>query len=176
MFAFSINKKPPRAYSDFLDRVRNYITDEALTSKKSGAAKTSREKPEGDQQKENKRPAETPQKEASSFTMIRGIATHFRKTRRPELVNNGTVRTANLPPRSKRPSSTRKMRLTPDPIVNNGKGRNPPIRQLRGRDTLDRGTPMSWGADSAIDEELYPRGAIEAFQMCFSSKSLRSKL
>ena len=39
-FAFSINKKPPWAYSDFLDRARNYKNAEALTSKKAGTVKT----------------------------------------------------------------------------------------------------------------------------------------
>ena len=47
-FAFSINMKPSRTYSDFLDRARNYINVEALTSKKSGAAKTSRGDSNGD--------------------------------------------------------------------------------------------------------------------------------
>ena len=59
-FAFFINKKLQQTYSNFLDRARNYINAEALTSKKSEAAKTSRENPEGDQRKEKKRPAETP--------------------------------------------------------------------------------------------------------------------
>ena len=40
-FTFSISKKPPRAYSDFLGRARNYINAEASTLKKSGFAKTS---------------------------------------------------------------------------------------------------------------------------------------
>ena len=57
---FSINKKPPRAYSDFLDRARNYINTEALTSKKSGTVKTIRGNPERDRQKEMKRPGESP--------------------------------------------------------------------------------------------------------------------
>lgn len=48
-FAFSINKKPPWTYSDFLDRARNYINAEALNSKKSGAAKTFGGNPKGDQ-------------------------------------------------------------------------------------------------------------------------------
>ena len=39
-FVFSINEKPPRTYSDFLERDRNYINAEALTSKKCGAIKT----------------------------------------------------------------------------------------------------------------------------------------
>ena len=59
-FAFSINMKPSRTYSDFLDRARNYINAEALTSKKYGAAKTYRGDPQGDRQKENKRPTKTP--------------------------------------------------------------------------------------------------------------------
>ena len=59
-FVFSINKKPPRTYSEFLDWARNYTNAEALTSKKSGAVKTSRENPEGDQRKEKKRSAEDP--------------------------------------------------------------------------------------------------------------------
>ena len=42
-FAFSISRKPPRAYSDFLDRAKNYVNAEASTSKKFGSAKTSRE-------------------------------------------------------------------------------------------------------------------------------------
>ena len=58
-FAFSIGKKPPRAYADFLGRARNYINVEAATSKKSGPAKTSRGNPEGDRRKE-KRPVEAP--------------------------------------------------------------------------------------------------------------------
>ena len=37
-FAFSISKKPPQAYSDFLDRARNYVNAEASTSKKSESA------------------------------------------------------------------------------------------------------------------------------------------
>ena len=59
LFAFSINKKPPRTYSDFLEWARNYINAEALISKKLGAAKSSRGNPEGDQRKEKKRPVET---------------------------------------------------------------------------------------------------------------------
>ena len=39
-FTFSISKKPPRAYSDFLGRAKNYINAEALTSKKVGTVKT----------------------------------------------------------------------------------------------------------------------------------------
>ena len=58
-FVFSINKKPPRTYSEFLDRARNYINAEASTSKKSGAVKTSRGNLKGDRWKEKKRPAET---------------------------------------------------------------------------------------------------------------------
>ena len=58
-FAFSIDKKPPRAYADFLGRARNYINVEAATSKKSGPAKTSRGNPERDRRKE-KRPVEAP--------------------------------------------------------------------------------------------------------------------
>ena len=58
-FAFSIGKKPPQAYADFLGRARNYINAEATTSKKSGRAKTSRGNPEGDRRKE-KRPVEAP--------------------------------------------------------------------------------------------------------------------
>ena len=58
-FAFSINKKPPRAYSDFLDRARKYINTEALSSKKSGTVKNLRGNPEGDRQKEMKRPGES---------------------------------------------------------------------------------------------------------------------
>ena len=57
LFAFSISKKPPRAYADFLSRARNYINAEAVTLKKSGSAKTSRGNPEGDRRKE-KRPVE----------------------------------------------------------------------------------------------------------------------
>ena len=57
---FSINKKPPRMYSNFVERVRNYVNDEALTLKKSGAVKTFRGNPEGDRQKEMKRPVENP--------------------------------------------------------------------------------------------------------------------
>ena len=60
MFAFSINKKPLQTYSDFLDRAREYINAEALTSKKSGATKTSKGNPERDRRKEKKRPGETP--------------------------------------------------------------------------------------------------------------------
>ena len=48
LFAFSINKKPPWTYFDFLERARNYINVEALTLKKSGAAKTSRGDSNGD--------------------------------------------------------------------------------------------------------------------------------
>ena len=33
-FAFSISKKPLRAYSDFLDQAKNYVNAEASTSKK----------------------------------------------------------------------------------------------------------------------------------------------
>ena len=51
-FAFSIRKKPPRAYADFLSRARNYVNAEATTSKKSGSAKTHRGNPEGDRRKE----------------------------------------------------------------------------------------------------------------------------
>ena len=58
-FTFYINKKPPQTYSNFLERARNYINAETLTSKKSGAAKNSRGDPEGDLRKENKRPLET---------------------------------------------------------------------------------------------------------------------
>ena len=57
-FAFSINKKRPRTYSDFLERVRNYINAEALTLKKSRAAKTFLGDPKGDRRKERKRPAD----------------------------------------------------------------------------------------------------------------------
>ena len=57
-FAFSINKKPLWTYSNFLDRARNYINAEALTSKKFGATKTSRAT-EADRRKEKKRLAET---------------------------------------------------------------------------------------------------------------------
>ena len=39
-FAFSISKKPPRAYSNFLGQAKNYINAEALTSKKAGTVKT----------------------------------------------------------------------------------------------------------------------------------------
>ena len=59
-FAFSINKKPPQTYSDFLDRARHYINAETLTSKKSGAVKTSRGNSKEDRRKEKKRLAETP--------------------------------------------------------------------------------------------------------------------
>ena len=55
-FAFSINKKPPRAYSDFLDQARNYINTEALTSKKPETVKTIRGNTEEDRRKEMKRP------------------------------------------------------------------------------------------------------------------------
>ena len=57
-FAFSVNKKRTRTYSDFLDRVRNYINAEALTLKKSRAAKTSLGDPKGDRWKERKRSAD----------------------------------------------------------------------------------------------------------------------
>ena len=59
-FAFSISNKPPRVYSDFLDRTRNYVNAEASTSKKSGSAKTSRGNLEGDRRKEMKRHVELP--------------------------------------------------------------------------------------------------------------------
>ena len=59
-FAFSISKKPPRAYTDFLGRARNYINAEASTSKKSGSAKASCDNPERDRRKEMKRPVEAP--------------------------------------------------------------------------------------------------------------------
>ena len=59
-FAFSISKKPPRAYSDFLDRARNYVNAEVSTSKKSESAKSSRENLEGDRRKEMKRPVKPP--------------------------------------------------------------------------------------------------------------------
>ena len=59
-FAFSISKKPPQAYSDFLDRARNYVNAEALTLKKSGSAKTSQGNLENDRRKEMKRPVEPP--------------------------------------------------------------------------------------------------------------------
>ena len=55
---FSIHKKPPRTYPDFLVRARNYINAEASTSKKSEAMETFQGDPEGDRRK--KRPAETP--------------------------------------------------------------------------------------------------------------------
>ena len=57
-FAFSISKKPPWAYSDFLGPARNYINVETATSKKSGSAKTSRGNLEGDSRREMKRPVE----------------------------------------------------------------------------------------------------------------------
>ena len=60
LFAFSINKKPSWTYSDFLDRAKNYINAEALTSKKPGAAMSFRGDPERDYWKEKKRPAKTP--------------------------------------------------------------------------------------------------------------------
>ena len=47
-FAFSIGKKPPRTYADFLGRARNYVNAEAATSKKSGTSKNPRGSPEGD--------------------------------------------------------------------------------------------------------------------------------
>ena len=47
-FAFSISKKPPRVYANFLGRARNYINAEAATSKKSDSVKTHRGNPEGD--------------------------------------------------------------------------------------------------------------------------------
>ena len=53
-FAFSISKKPPRVYSNFLDRARNYINAEASTSNKSVSAKTARGNLEGDRRKEMK--------------------------------------------------------------------------------------------------------------------------
>ena len=59
-FTFSIGKKPPRTYADFLGRARTYINVEASSSKKSGSAKTSRSNPEGDRRKEMKRPVEAP--------------------------------------------------------------------------------------------------------------------
>ena len=57
-FAFSISKKPHRAYSDFLNRARNYVNAEASILKKSGSAKASRGNLEGDHRKEMKRPVE----------------------------------------------------------------------------------------------------------------------
>ena len=59
-FAFSISKKPPGVYVDFLGRARNYIKADASTSKKSGSSKASRGNPEGDRRKEMKRPVEAP--------------------------------------------------------------------------------------------------------------------
>lgn len=115
LFVFSINKKPPRTYSKFLDQARNYINAEASTSKKSGAAKPPEETPNGIDGRRCRDLWRPPQEEASSFTMIRGIATHVRRTRRPELVNNGAARTTSLPPQSRRSSSTREARLTFDP-------------------------------------------------------------
>ena len=58
-FAFSINKKLPRTYSDFLDQARNYVNVEALTLKRFGIVKTFRGNPEEDRRKE-KRPVENP--------------------------------------------------------------------------------------------------------------------
>ena len=59
-FAFSISKKPPRVYADFLGRARNYINAEASTSKKSVSSKASCGNPERDRRKEMKRPVEGP--------------------------------------------------------------------------------------------------------------------
>ena len=59
-FAFLINKKPPQLYSDFLERARNYVNAEALTSKRLGVVKNSPGNPKRDRQKEKKRPTETP--------------------------------------------------------------------------------------------------------------------
>ena len=58
-FSFSINKKPSRTYSNFLERARNYINSKALASKNFGAANTSRGDSERGQQKEKKRLAKT---------------------------------------------------------------------------------------------------------------------
>ena len=58
-FAFSINKKLPQTYSDFLDRARNYVNVEAQTSKKSRASRTFKGNPEVDRPKE-KRPVDNP--------------------------------------------------------------------------------------------------------------------
>ena len=60
LFAFSISKKPPRAYLDFLHRARKYVNAEASTSKKSGSSKTSRGNHENDCRKEIKRPIKHP--------------------------------------------------------------------------------------------------------------------
>ena len=35
-FAFSISKKSPQAYSDFLDRAKNYVNSEATTRRSPG--------------------------------------------------------------------------------------------------------------------------------------------
>ena len=115
LFAFSTNKKLPRMYSNFLDRARNYVNAEALTSKKSGATKTSRADPkrtDGRRRKDLRRP---PQEEAVNPAMIRCIAIHILRTRPLELVVNGTARTLSLPPRLKKSSSTPEARLTFDP-------------------------------------------------------------
>ena len=53
-FAFFINKKLPQTNSNFLEWAKNYINHEALTSKKSGAAKISRGNPEEDRRKRRK--------------------------------------------------------------------------------------------------------------------------
>ena len=56
-FVFSIRKKPSRAYSDVLDRARNYINAESSTLKKSGSTKASQGTLEGNCWKEMKRPS-----------------------------------------------------------------------------------------------------------------------
>ena len=58
-FAFSVNKKPPRTYSDFLNRAWSYVNAEASTSKKPEAMKNSEGDPEGDRRK--KRLADSPE-------------------------------------------------------------------------------------------------------------------
>ena len=115
LFAFSTNKKPPRMYSNFLDRARNYVNAEALALKKSGATKTSRANPkrtDGRRRKDLRRP---PHEEAINPAMIRSIAIHIQRTRPLELVVNGTARTLSLPPRLKKSLSTPEARLTFDP-------------------------------------------------------------
>ena len=112
-FAFSISKKPPRAYADFLGRAMNYINVEASTSKKSGSAKASHSNPEGDRWKEMKRPVEALVGNNWLATR-RGNVTQARGQGRPALANRDMtdIKSSQLP--SRRFLSIRGAKLTFD--------------------------------------------------------------
>ena len=115
-FAFSIGKKPPKVYADFLGRARNYTNAEASTSKKSGSSKASRGNPDGDRRKEMKRPVEAPVGGNRQYRDEKRLRNSTSGPEESELAGRGTTGTKSSRTPSGRSLSAHGVRLTSGPL------------------------------------------------------------